>query len=163
MRAQPFRWIPRGEPFQHQETVPQGSFPPILAHLVRQRGLPDGMNLEAYLHPRLKDLADPFLIPDMRAAVERILVAIDQRQQVCVYGDYDVDGVASIALMRRILLAYGLIAFLVGVQWLQRRGSVRARWAAAPAPVRWGLYYALMLGILVLGVFGQTQFIYFQF
>jgi single-stranded-DNA-specific exonuclease len=66
------------------------------------------MDLDAYLHPRLKDLADPFLIPDMRIAVDRILQAIDQGQKICIYGDYDVDGVASIALMRRILMAYGL-------------------------------------------------------
>jgi single-stranded-DNA-specific exonuclease len=85
-----------------------GSFPPILEHLIRQRGLPAGMDLEGYLRPRLEHLADPFLIPDMRIAVARILLAIDQGQQVCIYGDYDVDGVASIALMRRILMAYGL-------------------------------------------------------
>jgi single-stranded-DNA-specific exonuclease len=108
MRAQPFKWIPRGEPFQKQETGSPGSFPPILEHLIRQRGLPEGMDLEAYLNPRLKDLSDPFLIHDMRAAVERILAAIDQGQKICIYGDYDVDGVASITLMRRILMAYGL-------------------------------------------------------
>jgi single-stranded-DNA-specific exonuclease len=65
------------------------------------------MDLEAYLRPKLKDLADPFLIPDMDPAVERILHAIDHGQKICIYGDYDVDGVASITLMRRILLAYG--------------------------------------------------------
>ena len=110
MRAQPFKWIPRGEPFQKQENGPPGSFPPILEHLIRQRGLPAGVDLEDFLRPKLKDLADPFLIPDMRAAVERILAAIDQKQQICIYGDYDVDGVSSITLMRRILLAYGLEA-----------------------------------------------------
>lgn len=108
MRAQPFKWIPRGEPFQHQETGSDASFPPILEHLIRQRGLPMGVGLESYLRPKLKDLADPFLIPDMRAGVERILAAVDQQQKICIYGDYDVDGVASITLMRRILLAYGL-------------------------------------------------------
>jgi single-stranded-DNA-specific exonuclease len=66
------------------------------------------MDLEGYLRPLLKDLADPFRLPDMRMAVERIFRAIDERQQVCIYGDYDVDGVASIALMRKILMAYGL-------------------------------------------------------
>jgi single-stranded-DNA-specific exonuclease len=108
MRAQPFKWIPRGEPFQHQETGSNGSFPPILEHLIRQRGLPPGVDLESYLRPKLKDLADPFLIPDMRPAVERILRAVDQKQEICIYGDYDVDGVASITLMRRILLAFGM-------------------------------------------------------
>ena len=110
MRAQPFKWIPRGEPFQKQETGLPGSFPPILEHLIRQRGLPPGVDLESFLRPKLKDLADPFLIPDMQAAVERILAAIDQKQQICIYGDYDVDGVSSITLMRRILLAYGVEA-----------------------------------------------------
>jgi single-stranded-DNA-specific exonuclease len=108
MRAQPFKWIPRGEPFQKQETGSPGSFPPILEHLIRQRGLPPGVDLEGYLRPRLKDLADPFLIPDMKPAVERILGAIDRGEKICIYGDYDVDGVASITLMRRILMAYGL-------------------------------------------------------
>ena len=108
MRAQPFRWIARGEPFQKNHTGGGGTFPPILEHLIRQRGLPDGMDLEGYLRPRLKDLADPFLIPDMRLAVERILLAADQGQKICIYGDYDVDGVVSITLMRKILMAYGL-------------------------------------------------------
>ena len=66
------------------------------------------MDLEGYLRPRLRDLADPFLIPDMKPAVERILTAADLKQSVCIFGDYDVDGVASITLMRKILMAYGL-------------------------------------------------------
>jgi len=108
MRAEAFRWIPRGEPFQHIGNGAPGSFPPILEHLIRQRGLPQGMDLEDYLRPKLKNLSDPFLIPDMRPAVERLLLAIDQGQKICIYGDYDVDGVVSITLMRRILMAYGL-------------------------------------------------------
>jgi single-stranded-DNA-specific exonuclease len=108
MRAQPFRWIPRGEPFQKQENGSSRSFPLILEHLIRQRGLPAGMDLEGYLRPKLKDLADPFLIPDMQVAVERILAAIDRNEKICIYGDYDVDGISSITLMRRILMAYGM-------------------------------------------------------
>jgi single-stranded-DNA-specific exonuclease len=108
MRAQPFKWIPRGNPFPSEGSGASGSFPAILEHLIRQRGLPPGVDLEGYLQPKLKDLADPFLIPDMRLAVERILQAADHGEKVCIYGDYDVDGVTSITLMRRILLAYGL-------------------------------------------------------
>ncbi len=110
MRALPLRWIPRGEPFQNREKGPSGSFPPILEHLIRQRGLPEGVEIEEYLHPKLRDLADPFLLPDMRLAVERILLAADRKEKVCIFGDYDVDGVTSITLMRRILHAYGLEA-----------------------------------------------------
>ncbi|MBK1881392.1 single-stranded-DNA-specific exonuclease RecJ [Luteolibacter pohnpeiensis] len=108
MRALPFRWIPRGEPFQIDETGSSGTFPPILEHLIRQRGLPVGLDLEGYLRPRLRDLADPFLIPEMDLAVTRLLRAIDGREEICIYGDYDVDGVTSITLMRQILRAYGI-------------------------------------------------------
>jgi len=89
------------------DASPSG-FPLILEHLVRQRGLPEGSDLESYLYPRLRDLSDPFLLPGMDAAVKRLLEAIDQKQEVCIYGDYDVDGVTSITLMRQILVAYGL-------------------------------------------------------
>jgi single-stranded-DNA-specific exonuclease len=107
MRALPNRWIPRGEPFQ-EGNGSQHEFPGILQHLVLQRGLPAGADLEGFLNPRLRDLADPFLIPGMQAAVERVLQAVDRKETVCIYGDYDVDGVTSITLMRRILQAYGI-------------------------------------------------------
>jgi single-stranded-DNA-specific exonuclease len=110
MRALPFRWIARGEPFQNTGNGSSGGFPPILEHLIRQRGLPSGADLEGFLRPRLRDLADPFLLPDMKLAVERILAAADRGEKVCIYGDYDVDGVTSITLMRRILHAYGIEA-----------------------------------------------------
>ena len=109
MRAQPFKWTARGAPFQQTESGSPNGFPPILEHLIRQRGLPPGVDLEGYLRPRLRDLADPFLIPDMKPAVERVLLAIDRGESVCIYGDYDVDGISSITLMRRILIAYGLM------------------------------------------------------
>lgn len=108
MRVQASRWIPRGEQFQADGDASSGGFPAVLEQLVRQRGLPSGVDLEGYLRPRLRDLADPFLIPDMRPAVERILQAVDSGEKICIYGDYDVDGVSSITLMRRILMAYGL-------------------------------------------------------
>jgi single-stranded-DNA-specific exonuclease len=109
MRALPSRWIPRGEPFSDGNGS-EGAFPPILEHLIRQRGLPSGDDLDGFLNPRLRDLSDPFLIPDMGLAVERLLQAADRGESVCIFGDYDVDGVTSIALMRRILRAYGLEA-----------------------------------------------------
>ena len=109
MRAQPFKWTARGAPFQQTESGSPNGFPPILEHLIRQRGLPPGVDLEGYLRPRLRDLADPFLIPDMKPAVERVLLAIDRGESICICGDYDVDGISSITLMRRILIAYGLM------------------------------------------------------
>lgn len=108
MQSQNFRWLPRGKPFEPDQYDSNDDFPPILRHLIRQRGLPDGDQLQSFLRPKLRELADPFLIPEMDRAVERILAAVDHGQKVCVYGDYDVDGVTSITLMCRILEAYGL-------------------------------------------------------
>ena len=102
------QWIQRGAAFEPQETeVTKSGFAPILEHLVLQRGLAEPDDLESFLKPRLRDLSDPMLIPGMQAAVERILKAVDDGEKICIYGDYDVDGVSSITLMRRILLAYG--------------------------------------------------------
>lgn len=108
MRAPPADWILRGDPFHSNGNGRGHPFPAILEHLIHQRGLPVGENLESFLRPKLRDLGDPFEIGEMREGVERILQAIDRGEQICIYGDYDVDGVTSIAVMRRMLHAYGL-------------------------------------------------------
>lgn len=107
MRATAFRWILRGEPFDPGSHADEDGFPAILRHLVSQRGIPED-EIESFLHPKLRDLSDPFLMPEMHAAVERILMAVDAKQAVCIYGDYDVDGISAITLMSKILRAYGL-------------------------------------------------------
>ena len=64
--------------------------PEILVRMMMQRNVhPEEM--QRFLHPRLMDLTDPFLMPDMHPAVDRILQAVDSGEPVCVYGDYDVD------------------------------------------------------------------------
>ncbi len=107
MKAQASRWVARGEPLPSAAFDGSDDFPPILEHLIRQRGLPEGVALESYLRPRLKDLTDPFLLPEMDLAVQRIFAAIDAQESICIFGDYDVDGISSITLMRKILRAYG--------------------------------------------------------
>jgi single-stranded-DNA-specific exonuclease len=102
-----FLWIPRGIPFSHDQTSGNSSFPPILKHLITQRNIPED-RIDSFLNPRLRDLSDPFLIPDMLPAVERILEAIDLNQSICIFGDYDVDGISSITLMTKVLSSYGL-------------------------------------------------------
>lgn len=108
MRALPSHWILRGAPFQSDGNGDEGEFPAILTHLITQRGLPAGDELEAFLQPRLRDLGDPFEIGEMKEAVERVLLAVDRGEKVVIYGDYDVDGVSSVAVTRQILRAYGL-------------------------------------------------------
>jgi len=80
----------------------------MVVALAVQRGFTDEEELERFFYPRLKDLGDPMGLPGMPAAVERILIAVDEGESVLLYGDYDVDGVSSIALLHRVLSAYGL-------------------------------------------------------
>lgn len=54
-----------------------------------------------FFDPKISDLSDPFLMPDMEAAVRRILEACERDERVVIFGDYDVDGVSSTALLVR--------------------------------------------------------------
>jgi single-stranded-DNA-specific exonuclease len=64
--------------------------------------------VQAFLQPRLKSLSDPFLLPNMEAAVTRIFAALDRHERIVLFGDYDVDGVTSLALLAETLRAYGI-------------------------------------------------------
>lgn len=79
---------------------------PCIAELLKRRGFASADAVNAFLRPRLNYLSDPFLLPDMAAAVERILHAIDRRERIVLFGDYDVDGVTSLALLSEMLCAY---------------------------------------------------------
>jgi single-stranded-DNA-specific exonuclease len=81
--------------------------PACIARLLMRRGLQTDAQALDFLRPRLRRLSDPFLLPNMRVAVDRVLRAIDERERVVLYGDYDVDGVTSLALLNEMLCAYG--------------------------------------------------------
>src|SRR5205823_2585 len=72
-----------------------------------RKGFASADEVETFLRPRLNSLSDPFLLPNMQMAVQRILSALDQKQRVVLFGDYDVDGVTSLALLAEMLRAYG--------------------------------------------------------
>ena len=78
-----------------------------IAELLVLRGFESVEAVRTFLHPKLGNLEDPFLLPDMAVAVDRILEAIDKREKILLYGDYDVDGVTSVTLLHRILLEFG--------------------------------------------------------
>jgi single-stranded-DNA-specific exonuclease len=81
--------------------------PPLLAQCVLNRGLNEVPAVAAFLRPRLRQLADPFLLPNMAAAVERLFQAHKRNEPLVIFGDYDVDGVASTALLLEVLRALG--------------------------------------------------------
>jgi len=80
---------------------------PWVADLLVRRGMGEPEVARRFLQPRLRGLSDPFLLPAMDAAVERLLGAIERRERIALYGDYDVDGVTSLTVLARVLRAYG--------------------------------------------------------
>ena len=80
---------------------------PCIAALLQRKGFSCADDVTAFLRPRLSTLSDPFLLPNLAAAVDRILAAIDRGERIVLFGDYDVDGVTSLALLAEMLGAYG--------------------------------------------------------
>lgn len=91
-----------------ERLIQEHKLPPLLARILAARGL-DPDHVEAHLNPRLRDsLPDPFSFKDMDKAATRIADAIQSRQKIALFGDYDVDGATSTALMARFLRFFGL-------------------------------------------------------
>lgn len=85
--------------------VPEGiaqslsEYPKLMQQLLYNRGLTEKHQIEDFLEPKYENLHDPFLFKDMQKAVERIWQAIDNHQQICIYGDYDADAVTANAVL----------------------------------------------------------------
>jgi single-stranded-DNA-specific exonuclease len=103
-----FRWSPAPpQPLLAGKLAAQLKISPLLAQCLLNRGFSEPAAIESFLEPRLKSLADPFLLPNMAAAVERLLRAREQNEPLVIFGDYDVDGVTSTALLTEVLRALG--------------------------------------------------------
>lgn len=76
---------------------------PILTQLLIQRGIEDFDSAKRFFRPDLSDLHDPFLMPDMHSAIERLNLALMRKEKILVYGDYDVDGTTAVALVYTFL------------------------------------------------------------
>ena len=74
-----------------------------ISELLVQRGIRSIDEAEKFFHPSLRDLHDPFLMPDMDKAVDRINRAMGSKEKILVFGDYDVDGTTAVALVYRYL------------------------------------------------------------
>ncbi len=81
---------------------------PLTAQLLINRGLVDCDKAFSYLSPSLKDLHDPFLLKGMAPAVDRLAAAIDDGELIALYGDYDVDGTTSVALLHLFFAEIGV-------------------------------------------------------
>jgi len=103
-----YRWlIAPAQPALAEFLARELRISPLLAQCLLNRGLSEPEPITRFLQPRLKDLSDPFLLPNMRAAVDRLFVAREHGERLVIFGDYDVDGVTSAALLTEVFGALG--------------------------------------------------------
>ena len=82
----------------------------LLATVLANRGITESKEIEKFLNPTRNDFYDPYMMPDMEIAVERIIKAVENKEKVIIYGDYDVDGITSITVLKKFLSEIGLEA-----------------------------------------------------
>ena len=80
----------------------------LLATVLVNRGITNQRDIEIFLNPTRNDFHDPYLIKDMNIAVDRIIKAINNKEKTIIYGDYDVDGITSITVLKKFLKERGL-------------------------------------------------------
>jgi single-stranded-DNA-specific exonuclease len=82
--------------------------PDLAARLLCARGVIDLDKAHKFLYPKLEDLSDPFLLPDMEQGIRRTTEAIQKQENICLYGDYDADGVTSVAILSNFFRCIGI-------------------------------------------------------
>ena len=80
----------------------------LLAKILVNRGIVDGKQIKVFLEPQRHDFHNPFDMLDMERAVNRIIEAINNKEKTIIYGDYDVDGITSITVLKKFLNERGL-------------------------------------------------------
>ena len=80
----------------------------LLATILANRGITEEEQIEKFLKPKRSDFYNPYGMPDMNIAVERIIEAIENKEKTIIYGDYDVDGITSVTVLKSFLEERGL-------------------------------------------------------
>lgn len=80
----------------------------LLATVLANRGIINEKDVEVFLNPTRNSFYDPYLMPDMEIAINRILKAIESKEKVIIFGDYDVDGITSTTVLKKFLAEIGL-------------------------------------------------------
>ncbi len=80
----------------------------LLATILVNRNITEQEEIRLFLEPTRNDFHNPFLIMDMEKAVKRMIQAIEKQEKVTIYGDYDVDGITSITVLKSFLQDRGL-------------------------------------------------------
>jgi len=104
------QWIIRECPDRDliMQVMKQLNIPRVAAIALINLGIQDEENARRFFKPEWDDLYDPFLMKDMDKAVSRILEAVEKREKIFIYGDYDVDGITSVSLLYLFFISLGL-------------------------------------------------------
>ena len=89
--------------FLSQTLSQELSVSPLTAQVLINRGIKTAQAGRSFLRPRLADLSDPMELPNVVAAAKRVLLARERSEKICVFGDYDVDGVTGTAILMHTL------------------------------------------------------------
>ena len=102
-----WQFAPQVEDADFTKIAKKAGLGPEVARLLFERGIQDEESLKKFLEPSLEDLHDPYLLHDMDKAVERIRQAIEEGENILVYGDYDADGMTSASIVKESLEQLG--------------------------------------------------------
>ena len=91
-----------------EKVAEENNISELLATVLINRGIKTKKEIDIFLNPTRNDFHDPYLIKDMDLAVDRILKAIKNNEKTIIYGDYDVDGITSITVLKKFLKERGL-------------------------------------------------------
>lgn len=93
------KWVLAEKPVEIQKLAEDLGTSEIVAQLLFNRGIKDSVSARKFFYSGKKDVHSPFLLPDIKEAVERVKKAIRDEENIILFGDYDVDGVASLAIV----------------------------------------------------------------
>ena len=88
----------------------QNGISELLARILLNRSFEEKDSIDIFLHPKIDNLYDPFLMNDMQIAVDTIVEACNNKEKITIYGDYDVDGITSVAVLKMFFADMGVEA-----------------------------------------------------
>jgi single-stranded-DNA-specific exonuclease len=102
------RWVTATPPPECTEALRrERGISELVATCLINRGIVTTEAADAFLDPRLRSLSDPMILPDIRLAIDRLFLARERNEPLVIFGDYDVDGVTSTAILTEVLTTLG--------------------------------------------------------
>ena len=98
------RWVLKSaDPTIVSHLVSEAQLSPTIASLLATRGITTADEAQSFLSPAISHLHSPYLMLGMRAAIERLRAAIERKEQILIYGDYDVDGTVAVVILKTVI------------------------------------------------------------